>query len=779
MRKTVFIAAIFYLLLATFVYSQDNPPQFQFTGNQRALMTEKLDGQWSRMFEPELKKGASLIDVTAFALNAVSVAYRPDRIETALSYLRKNINLADENSATYGNIFWYNGDTVINDSNGVEFCMRQAALIWILYQDKLTPRARETLQEIFTLSIEGIKRHKVALSYTNIILMKTANLIMLGEYFNHPELAQAGYGLLKDWIVYTYQNGLCEYLSPTYYTVDMENLALIYNFAKNPASKKIAATALEYLWTDIAFNWYEPSQRLGGTHSRDYDRLYGHNTIDRLVDRAGWSDIEAARTPAISVFNYYSFVPPAAGVQKYLAYPLPRFVSQRWGEKTFQRASNYQGVNFSVASAESNYSNMDKTPLVINLGGGYDTPVINFFMDGREDYYGLKTILEKSGHLKSLHLKPFITSVQNDGEVLFLASSKGDTDANAAKLESVITLPSDAEIWLNRQKLDIANSRTSWQTVPEANSSTTWLNVVSMNRKPVVQIIDRDQNAGIGIQRKFAVIPQREYRLKASLSGQGISLYLNFYDQDNQLIQGEHLKSFRLKKDEFTWNEIVERAPEQAVYCKAWIYSPIKSTTEVLVNDLTLEEAANDRSTKIIGGFDFTEDVRQQFVIAENANLFIKRGDVVSAIRIVKALDVSGRPIDFTLCNDGLHYGALRLTATHAQSQTDQRGTIVIWSYTGGGISDNRKFADFRRQVMAVKNSSNIHNGIFDIKVSGITGDLELVADIQKEQRILRKGMKPGLENSLLSVNGEDVGRKILSSLDSQSRSSESRGSSF
>lgn len=766
MRKIVMLATLFFFFISTLVYSQNNPPEFRLTAEQKALLTQRLDGQWSKMFEPELKKGSSVRDVVAFALNAVSVDYRPDRIETALNYLNKNINRSVKNAATYGNIFWYHGDTVINDRNGVEFCMRHAALIWILYQDKLSPKAKETLKEIFNLSIEGIKRHKVALSYTNIMLMKAANMIMLGEYFNQPILAQEGHKILRDWIVYTYQNGLCEFLSPTYYAVDIENLSLIYHLTKNAESREIAAKALDYIWTDIAVNWYEPSQRLGGTHSRDYDRLYGHNAIDQLVERAGWSDIEAVGEPASSVISYYSFVPPPATIRKYLTAPLPRFVYERWGEQEYQRASNYYHGNFSVASAESNYYNMDKTPLVINLGGGYETPVINYFMDGREDYYGFKKILEKSGHQKSLHLKPFITSVQNDGEVLFLASCKDDTEVSADKLESIITLPSDSEIWLDNEKLDIFNSRSAWQTVPAANSTTTWLNIITINGKPVVQILDRDQNAGIGIQQTFHVSPQKEYKLKVSIKGQNISLYLNFYDRNNQLIQGEHQKGFQLKKDEYTWNEIVETAPKEAMYCKAWIYSAIKATSEVFINNLTFEEVQNGRSMKLVGWFDFKENIRHQFKIDENANLFIRRDNVVAAIRLVKALDVSGRPIPFTLSNDGLHYGALRLTATHSAAKTGKHGTIVIWSYTAGGINDEQKFFDFRRKVMAVTHGVKINQSLFNVKVAGITGHLELTADIPNELRILRKGMKPGLEKRLLSVNGHDVGRDILGDLD-------------
>lgn len=596
--------------------------------------------------------------------------------------------------------------------------------------------------------------------------MKIANLIMLGEYYEGPELARMGYDLFEEWLIYTYHNGLCEYLSPGYYMVDLQNLSLIYRFTKNPAVRKMATVALEYIWTDIAVNWYQPSQRLGGTHSRDYDRLYGHSIIDQLVAEMGWGDLGEDKKPITSVMDLFPLVEPFAEIGRYVTSPLPRFIYQRWGEADHQRATHYLGSNFCVGSAESNYNNMDKTPLVINLGGGYRTPVINFFMDGREDYYGLKRNPVKSGHLKALHLKPFLTSVQNDGEVLFLASIKDNTENNASKLESVITLPSDSEIWLDRRRLDVFNFQSSWQVYPEANNDSTRIIIDSAQEGTTLRLIDTDKKEGIGVRRRFEVTPGNYYRLKVSAKGQGLSLYINFYDQNNSLIERECFKSIRFNQDRFTWNEIREQAPEGAKYCYAWIYSPKSNLTEVTVNDLTFEEDDADRTPQILGIFDFQAELHQRFTIPEQTTIFIKRGDAVAAIRLLKALDVSGKPVSFQLFNDGLRYGALRLTATHSRSKTGKRGTIIMWSYTTDGIKDDQTFSNFQDRVMAVTGAVKTGGPIVSVKVNGITGAMELAVDLEVEKRILRRGMKAGLEDSLISVNGMEIGRKILEKLD-------------
>jgi hypothetical protein len=745
-------AAILCYTSVVFAYSDD----FQLSDEQKSQMCQDLDKQWHNLFEPELKKGASLVDVAQFALDAASVGYEMGRIETALSYLDRNINRSLDNPATYGNIFWYNGNTVINDANGVEFCMQRAVVLWILYQDQLSPQAKTTLQEILTLGSEGIKRHNVKLSYTNIILMKISNLLMLGEYFDKPELAETAYRLFKGWIVYSYQNGICEYLSPTYYTVDIENLSLIYHFTKNPEIKQVAETAFTYLWTDIAVNWYQPALRLGGTHSRDYDRLYGHGAIDAFVKHACWNGDAAAQKAFNSVFYNYAYVPPDADLRAYIGHDVPRFIYQRWGEKAYQRATNYIGHNFSVGSAEANYYNMDKTPFVVNLGSGTQVPVINFFMDGRSDYYGFKKIRETSGHIKSLHLNPFVSSVQNDGEVLFLAASKDNTDSTAAKLESVITLPADAEIWCNNRKLSL-NARSSWQINPDANNDTTFLKTMAIGPKTVVQLV-----TGIGIQQKFAVSPYKRYSLKARLKGGAISLYINFYDKNNNLIEREYIKNIALNAQNFSWQEITETAPGDAVYCIAWVYSSSKNITETFMDNLVFAECDPGEQAKVLATFDFVPDIPQKIDILEDGVVFIKRQDAVTAIRPLKVLDINGRPIHFALYNDGLQYGALRLTATHSTVPTGKQGMAAIWSYSAEGIDDPQKFREFRQKVLAVKADSQIEQGLVSLKVNGITGPMELTCDINSKQVLQRRGMKPLTESSLLWVNGTDVGKRIF-----------------
>jgi len=128
--------------------------------------------------------------------------------------------------------------------------------------------------------------------------------------------------------------------------------------------------------------------------------------------------------------------------------PRPRSITSRFGEAPHQRYSHYSATHF-IASAESHSSHHDNALLMINLGGGRDVPVINAFMDGRRDHYGLNRTLEAgSGHMKAMHLAPFIASVQNGPEVLFVAAVQ-DGRGELTAQETVVTLPADADYWLD------------------------------------------------------------------------------------------------------------------------------------------------------------------------------------------------------------------------------------------------------------------------------------------------------------------------------------------
>jgi len=383
-----------------------------------------------------------------FALEASAVQWHPERVEAALLLVEK-MQDRDPASRTYGNFAWYWRDGHRpDDRNAVEFCMQKGVLVWMLYRERLTPGAREVLKRLMDYSVEGIRRHRVRVSYTNIYLMKLWNCIAIGESTGRPELAAEGYKMLDQWLAYTWECGIREYISPTYYGTDLDSLGLLARHAKRPGERRKAEAALKLFWADITANWFAPCERLGGAHSRDYDYLTGHGYLDHTLRHAGW----LAGEGHVGIRAFLDLCAYRPNLDASLSRE-PRTVVQRWGMESWETATHYVGKAFSIGSAGATYGPMDK-PLTVNLAGGAKMPVMNFFMDGRGDPYGKLRIAAGGGHRKAWHLEPFLASTQRGADVLLLASAQTGTRTfrriweETRCLLSQLVLPSAADFYV-------------------------------------------------------------------------------------------------------------------------------------------------------------------------------------------------------------------------------------------------------------------------------------------------------------------------------------------
>lgn len=731
---------------------------WQMDSAAKLQLRNVVDRRFNTLYQDgQLKEHVTSRDVAALALDAIASDYAPERSSLVLKTLRAMQDSA-ASSKTYGNFRWEQSDSEVTDGNAVEFVTRHAALIWLLYANQLTSAQKEPLLALLKTARIGVLDSRVPIAYTNIFLMKTWNLIALGEGLRDNALAKQGYDMLHDWLIYTARTGINEYLSPNYYPQDLESLALIANLSRDLLAQQMAHDGLDYFWQDIAMNWYRPANRLAGVHSRDYNRLFNTGEINRWADRAGWINgnvVPAATDP----YQSLAWAPPPTAATRWLQAPLPRTVVARWGEEPEQRYTHYLSNNFSISSAETGYpSGHDNTPLVINLGAGQQVPIIDFFMDGRRDYYGKNKTLEAgSGHMKALHLRPFLTSVQNGNEVLFAASIR-DIAANNVALESVITLPADAQYWLDDTQLDIFNESSKWQYDSMPNQRTTSITVEERGGKSQqVVLTDSDEKLGVGISRRFPVQAGAHYRISAALQGGDVYLYLNFYDAEGVLIDGEHTLKVSGGTDAPISREFIQNAPAAAVTCKAWLYSPSRNVTAIRISDLRFD-IIETNGARMLGGFDFHVFKPQVISMAAGKTLFVRRGDAVAALRLLGAWDINAGPIPFVLHNDGLAYGALRLTATHANEHSERRASIAVWAQASDGINSDAQFAAYRQHVIAKQGNATLKGNTLE----ATQGKLRIVSDVGTGSRLVREGMQPAPTQSALWVDGRDVGRDLL-----------------
>ena len=440
--------------------------------DEKAEAVRQLDKRWAGI--AELKPRLGVRDLFAFALEAVANDYHPEHVERAFELARQMQDREPKNR-TYGNFKWYWGGEKPDDLNAAEFCMQQGVLIWMFHRDKLTPGARNLLEELMRFGAEGVKRRGVKPGYTNIFLMHIWNLCALGEALagtdsqspNSPklvsvparELAEEGRRAFDEWLLYTWKNGISEYVSTTYYGVDLDCLGLLARHIKDEQVRKKAEAALRLFWTDIAANWFEPAQRLGGAHSRDYDYLTGHGSLDTHLRLAGWlpdathgKDAVAPRGVFIDLLKWT----PPPEIRAQFAGLLPRVICQHFGEKPWEVATHYLGRTISLGSAGACKGPEDKV-FTINFAGGPKMVMCNLVMDGRKDPYGVNKSVTGGGHMKSHHLTPFVASVQRGPEVLLLASDnsksrkEGSVEWQMVAQMSHLVLPSEVQVWIKDQ----------------------------------------------------------------------------------------------------------------------------------------------------------------------------------------------------------------------------------------------------------------------------------------------------------------------------------------
>ena len=274
------------------------------------------------------------------------------------------------------------------------------------------------LEDLLRMNAIGIRGHRVLVTYTNIFVKRSWNCIAVGEALGLTDLVEEGYAAFDEWCRYTAANGFHEYLSPTYYNVDLGALEKIACHAGRQTERDLAEKAIRHLWTDIGANWFDPAERLGGAHSRDYDYLTGNSQgLGRRLETMlagqpsgeGHSCDEKLRLSVRAVREI-----------------VPRTVCQSWGHETGQTASQHITSSFSIGSACASRHNMDKV-LTVNFDEGRNTPMMNLIMDGRGDPYGVNPVTEEDGHTKSRHLVPFVASVQREAEVLAVLSAGPET----------------------------------------------------------------------------------------------------------------------------------------------------------------------------------------------------------------------------------------------------------------------------------------------------------------------------------------------------------------
>ncbi|MCX6910647.1 MAG: hypothetical protein NTY01_21760 [Verrucomicrobia bacterium] len=407
---------------------------------------------WRAIAKPPA--GLSSRELFAYALALCEGKAKLERLEklfdtAALMHDR------DPQSRGYGNFRWSWSHEGVWDFNAVDFCMQNGALLWMRHRDTMPAAARDKLRPILELAGEGLLRHRVAESYTNIALMNAGNLILLGEAMGKPELADEGYARLDRICLYMSQGGTHEYCSPTYYGTDLDDLVLIEAFCRRESGRAQARALLELFWTDIALNWFPPAQKLGGARSRDYDYLRGLGFLDQQMMANGWLPAtEKQRVGSIST-AFIRWRPPTR-LKTLSETKFPRLVTQVWGMEKGQSRTHHLCRDVTLSAAGTGYGGRMDLPLCADLPGDREGVRCYFIPDGRHDPYGKIKIQESQAHAKTLHLQPFWTAAQRRVDALGLAVYRDkDVPPETQTLESHFVMPLVVDgFWIGERRVE-------------------------------------------------------------------------------------------------------------------------------------------------------------------------------------------------------------------------------------------------------------------------------------------------------------------------------------
>jgi hypothetical protein len=431
-----------------------------------------LEREWAALLKTPPNLGVR--DVFLFLVDALDARFlKPGQVEWALKLVQTRA-IADPAAPSYGNMYWGWSETGgdVGDGNNVQFCVQYGLLIKLLFDDRLSPEGRKTLDQIFELATIGIRNQPIRISYTNIYVMRIWNLVALGQVYNQPSIVEEGRKFFDIWLNHLARFGNREYDSPTYCGVDIESLLLIHRFSTDRVIKTKAADAIDFILTDLCSHYNQRGGYLGGAHSRDYNRVFGRDLLEEkymnpLLGSENTNN-HLFHQICLSELQKIGLTPE----QNELMNRKNRFIVQRWDSIPNAFSCDYIGDKVSIASSNQSYSPDDKS-FVVYLSSPKIPQMLNiaYNMEGRDDHYGTWSAEGKGEKMKQLmpanypsnggwgktrHLMYFMQAAQNKNEFVMLAA--GDKDHNCINnyLNSTIILPNAFdELWMGNSKISV------------------------------------------------------------------------------------------------------------------------------------------------------------------------------------------------------------------------------------------------------------------------------------------------------------------------------------
>lgn len=200
-------------------------------------------------------------------------------------------------SKTYGVWPWYVEEPLEEmlavDYNWADFL--GATLISILedYPDRLPKELLEQTKAALDRCCVCIIRRDVMPKYTNIAYMGAVVTAAGGEILQKPDyLEYAKKRMERNIAAFEEIGGFCEYNSPTYTFVVLEEMERALQYVKDEQFRAMAQKMHKEVWKMIAAHFHPATRQWAGPFSRTYSDLLRPQDLTRILGRVGLVPLE-------------------------------------------------------------------------------------------------------------------------------------------------------------------------------------------------------------------------------------------------------------------------------------------------------------------------------------------------------------------------------------------------------------------------------------------------------------------------------------------------------
>ena len=395
----------------------------------------------------------SVRHLTACALALLELGKEPARAE---KLLRRTFGLQvmAASSADYGNIPWREGRPDIKDPNAIEFTMQSVGVIWLRHGEKFPRSFKQEMEPHLRAAIAAIRRHDVAVQYSNIYLMKLVNLLLLGQAVGDDSAMAEGKKNFETWLAVTQTTGISEYDSPIYSSIQADTLALAHNLTSDLVLKASLKRVLDFYWADFAANYFPGRQTMTGPASRNYNLgfVFSDPNIEYAYYLVGLRSARPGDTLLCDLVRSWTAATmggyrPSAETLATANVP-ERVVRSMFGSKPGQDRYVWITPEVSIGSASAFHGFQDRR-ICAEFASAKRLPIVNFVVDALDSPFGLARAVDRSGHVKPHHVPHVLATVQEKGFLLALMDlSPGIQNGEFTNLASNVTLPVRVDQWV-------------------------------------------------------------------------------------------------------------------------------------------------------------------------------------------------------------------------------------------------------------------------------------------------------------------------------------------